>query len=125
MPSSIPYCELPGLETFYLEDSYVLAIDETPDKFTINLDCVLTEEDTDYHPPKLDEQYCYKKLAITFDAPRHVDWLKKSFNWTTDASGERDLGNIDTFEKLEDGTFELSGSWGTVRIHADTVSVLR
>lgn len=125
MASTIPYHKLPGLETLYLEDSYVLSIDEAADTFTIFLDCVLTEKDPDYHLPKAREHHCYRKLNLTFAPTREVIWLRKDFQWSTDASGEEDLGNIDTFEKHEDGIYELSGGWGVVRIEADAIKIIR
>lgn len=122
---AVPYHELPGLGTLYLEDSFVLAIDEEPGKFRISLECVLTEQDPHYRPPLPNEQHCYERLTIEFDKVHSVDWLKKAFKWTPDADGP-DLGSIDTFERLADGTYTLAGyGWGLVHIKADELKVIR
>lgn len=45
------YADLPELAGVYLEDSYVLSIDEAPRRFSFTLDAVLTPEHPRYHRP--------------------------------------------------------------------------
>jgi hypothetical protein len=109
------YDELPGLEHLYLEDSYVLAIDENPDALHFDLEAVLTEQHPHYSPPKPDEQYSYRRVDLVFTAPKAVNWIKRIMKPFTDAGGEIDYGNIDSFT-WEGDRYELSGDWGHVII---------
>jgi len=106
---------LPFLKGLYLEDSYVLAIVDEPGRFAFKLDAVLTPENLAYKPPKINEQYCYHHGDLIFDEVTAVDWLERSFQKSIDASGEEDLGNIDSLT-FEGGAFLLEGDWGVVKI---------
>lgn len=50
------YTDFADLAHVYFEDSYVLAIDETPDSLSFKLDLVLTPSHPRYHEPRADEQ---------------------------------------------------------------------
>lgn len=113
------YSETPDLAPYYLEDSFVLAIDENEQSLTFNLELVLTEQHPDYSPPKPGEQYCYADGLLVFNRPSNIDWISRHFRANTDAAGEEDLGNID-FLKQESDTWRLGGDWGEVRVTIDT-----
>ena len=106
---------LPFLDGLYLEDSYVLAIDDKPGRVVFKLDAVLTPEHPAYTSPPPDEQYCYRKGELVFDGVTAVDWLERSYRTSTDATGEEDLGNIDSLI-VEGGAFHLEGDWGVAKI---------
>lgn len=111
------YYELPEFTGVYLEDSYVLGIDEPPQALIFRVEFVLTESHPDYRPPREGEQYCYVAGSLTFEHPDKIEWLERSQQVYTDASGEEDLGNID-FLVSEDGRWRAGGDWGEVVVHA-------
>ncbi len=112
------YPELPGLEALYLEDSYVLGIEEEPREVRVQVDAVLTDAHPKWTAPKPTEQYSYLRVDLVFPNPRSVEWLNKAMQPIRDASGETDYGNIDTFV-WRPGLYELTGEWGHVRIESD------
>lgn len=111
------YSQLKGLAGVYLEDSYVLSISESPDEFTFALEAVLTLESPHYQPPKPDEQYCYALGRLTFREVARVTWLLRSTQTFTDATGDVDLGNIDSLG-FEMGVYVAEGDWGRVEIRS-------
>jgi hypothetical protein len=111
----IDYKSFPGLVGVFLEDSYVLGISESSEQVVFQLDAVLTPEHPAYHSPRPGEQYCYVNGSLVFPDVTVVEWLKRSSNHYTDASGEEDLGNIDIL-KVDGDSFVVEGDWGTVRI---------
>jgi hypothetical protein len=52
---------------------------------------------------------------VVFGDVTRVEWLRRSGRHYTDASGEEDLGNIDSLT-VESDTFDVEGDWGEVRI---------
>ena len=93
------YYQIPSLSDIYLEDSYVLAMHEYDDRVVFDLEAVLTEGHPSYTQPREGEQYCYRKAALVFRDISTVKWLKKNFTPFSDAAGEIDYGNIDSFTK--------------------------
>lgn len=113
----VDYTELPQLKGIYLEDSYVLKIDEAPGGFAFTIEAVLTPENPAYHDPRPGEQYCYVDGALTFSDVTKVEWDRRSDTQSTDADGEVDFGNIDSLV-IDNGVFLVEGDWGKVRIHS-------
>ena len=91
----IDYEQFPGLDGFYLEDSFVLAITETPSTLIFSLDAVLTPEHPAYRPPRPGEHHCYRSAELLFIDLSKTEWLHRSHRFFTDAAGAKDLGNID------------------------------
>jgi hypothetical protein len=118
-----PYHELAGLEHLYLEDSYVLAIDEAGGELRFELDAVLTESHPSWAPPKPHEQYAYARLALVFPGLREITWRSRTMRPSTDAAGEIDYGNIDTLT-AHGSRYELTGDWGEVVIESDPPTVV-
>ncbi|EME22356.1 hypothetical protein [Rhodococcus triatomae] len=110
------YSTLPGFSGVYLEDSFVLSIDEQPQQFSFELEAVLRPEHPDYHPPLPGEQFCYADARLIFDDVSDVEWLARSTRRYTDASGNEDLGNIDSLIVEEQDCYLIEGDWGRVRI---------
>lgn len=123
LPAVASYERLPGLEHLYLEDSWVLGVYESDVSLSFDLDAVLTEQHPQWHPPRPGEQYAYRRMALTFPSVRSVEWLSRGGPPATDASGKRDWGNIDSFVARDDGTYELEGDWGHVRVASDAPEV--
>jgi hypothetical protein len=53
----VNYSELPGLDGVYLEDSFVLGIEETSNQLVFDLDAVLTPSHPSYAPPNRGESF--------------------------------------------------------------------
>jgi hypothetical protein len=111
----IDYTKFPELDGVYLEDSYVLTVIERPRALTFTLEAVLTPDHPRYRPPRPGDQYCYANATLTFPDVSAVEWIRRSPNRYVDASGEEDLGNIDSLT-TENGTYHVDGDWGEVRI---------
>ncbi len=107
------YSELPVLSRYFLEDSFVLAIDDGEQSLTFALELVLAESHPDYAHPQRGEQHCYATGRLVFSHPSGVDWLSRTGRVTTDAAGARDMGNIDVFT-WEGTAWRLCGAWGEV-----------
>lgn len=115
----IDYTKFPELPGIYLEDSLVLAIEEKPGTFVFKLDAVLTPAHPNYHHPSPGEQYCYADGALIFTNVSRVIWLTRAVGHYTDASGQEDLGNIDSLT-INGGAFAVEGDWGKVRIETSS-----
>lgn len=111
----IDYEQFPGLDGFYLEDSFVLAITETPSTLTFTLDAVLTPEHPAYRPPRPGEHHCYRSAELLFIDFSKTEWLHRSHRLFTDATGAKDLGNIDVLT-ADASSVLLEGDWGRVRV---------
>ncbi|MCS3840300.1 hypothetical protein HNR03_004924 [Pseudomonas sp. JAI111] len=116
------YDELACLTEIYLEDSYVLAIEEGQSTLVFNMDLVLLESHPFYKKPSAGEHYCYQRADILFRETECVSWQKRSDLVSVDEDGEVDFGNIDTF--VADGrNYMLSGDWGAVSVTCDALMV--
>ena len=115
----IDYAHFPGLKDVYLEDSYVLAIAEHLGEFSFKLDAVLTPIHPNYHDPYPGEQYCYANGSLLFRGVRKIEWFQRVRHHYVDATGEVDLGNVDTLI-FNNGAFFVAGDWGQVRIHSNS-----
>lgn len=116
------YYQIPALSNVYLEDSYVLAIHEYDDRLVFDLDVVLTEDHPSYEQPKEGEQYCYRRASLCFSGVSYFEWIRRRFIQFSDAAGESDYGNIDTFSK-DDDRYSLAGDWGEVRFSCSFIEL--
>lgn len=117
------YYEIPLLSNFYLEDSYVLAIDEGVNSLVFELEAVLTEKHSKYEKPRDGEQYCYRRVSLRFLKIDSLEWLDRKLLVFSDSSGESDYGNIDSFTG-GDGWYALSGDWGKVVVRGGVTEVV-
>ena len=111
------YTEFADLANVYLEDSFVLGIDETPSALSFKLEVALTSSHPRYHEPKPAEQHCYANATLTIGAATRIEWVTRSSQTSRDATGEEDLGNIDSLKQLDDH-YEITGDWGHARVYA-------
>ncbi|KAA0093679.1 hypothetical protein CIW49_26935 [Mycolicibacterium sp. P1-18] len=111
----IDYTRFPGLSDVYLEDSYVLAIVETPGRVTFRLEAVLIPEHPAYRDPPAGQHHCYAVGDLIFADVTHVDWVRRSDRRFVDASGETDLGNVDVL-RIDGNVIVLEGDWGELRL---------
>ena len=109
------YDELAGLEQVYLEDSYVLTIEEGPSDLKFLLDLVLKEDHPEYVSPEAGDQYCYRRAWLVFPNVQRVCWLENTMQPYSDATGSVDYGNIDVL-LAQKGHYHVEGDWGTVEV---------
>lgn len=112
---STSYDTLPALAGVYLEDSYVLGIEEGPHSLAFRLEAVLTPEHPRYRAPRPGEQYCYVNAELAFSPASRIEWIARTGTSYRDATDEEDQGNIDYLES-ESGAYHLGGDWGEIRV---------
>lgn len=111
------YSEIPSLDNIYLEDSYVLTLNEDKSRLEWMLEVVLTEQHPNYQLPPSNEYYCYHKALLGFPSVSKIIWHEKHFNLYHDANGDVDYGNIDIFY-FQDDVYHLEGDWGRVTMYS-------
>jgi len=116
------YYEWDNFKNIYLEDSFVLSIEEFEGALSFIVELVLTENHPLYSSRDAGEQYCYKKGKIIFQELKSIEWLNRNTQPFTDATGSKDYGNIDTFILAADG-YHLSGDWGEVIVDSSPVKL--
>jgi hypothetical protein len=117
------YTDFPDLANVYLEDSFVLGVEETPTSLSFRLEAVLTRSHPHYHQPQPDEAHCYADAVLTIADATKIEWVARSSQTSRDVTGEEDLGNIDSLQRHDD-RYEISGDWGHVRIYSTTAPQL-
>lgn len=117
-----PYTDIEVLSGIFLEESWVLGITAVPAKLSFHLDAVLTPDHPEYHPPAPGEQYCYRDGVLEFRGVSRLVWSVSVIRPAVDASGERDFGNIDSFE-WDDAGAVLEGSWGSIEVIYSEISL--
>ncbi len=117
------YEELPGLDTYVLEESFVLDVTAKPTSVCFRLEVVLTPEHPDYVAPGPDTYLCFKNGRLEFEEVTDLEWTGQGAPPATDASGEIDYGHVDTMT-WDAGLYELQGDWGAMRIWAKSARVL-
>jgi hypothetical protein len=117
------YTDLAILADFLLEDSFVLQITAEPREVRFSLDIVLVPSHPEYHPPEPGEHHCYRRATLTFFLVSELSWRDQTVGPSSDASGELDYGNIDTFEWSGD-SYHLTGDWGTMVVRAESIKLM-
>ena len=102
------------LAHIYLEDSWVLALRQSDTTLAFDLDVVLTEGHPEYTGPAAGEQYDYRRARLTLQGA--VTCTLSGRPPATDATGEQDLGNIDSWLIDDAGTSLLAGDWGEAQV---------
>lgn len=107
-----------------LEESYVLAIDERDDAIEFSLDAVLTPSHPAYRPPAPNEKYCYRRGQLVVASVERPRVRRSGAPPATDATGERDFGNIDFLYPVDaDGRdmWAMGGDWGELEAVEPTI----
>ncbi|AFT98855.1 hypothetical protein [Nocardia brasiliensis] len=112
------YTDFPSLSGIYLEDSYVIDILESRSEVQFVLEAVLTPVHPCYRAPASGEKHAYLCGDLVFCDVQGVEWLDRSFQRYVDATGAKDLGNIDSLAS-RDGVYSVIGDWGSVRIRSN------
>ncbi len=114
-----------ALAGVYLEDSWVLEVTVQDEGCTFELDAVLTPEHPRYRDPRPGEQYCYERARLTLTSGSAVEFQPDPGPPATDATGEQDWGNIDTFVPVDwegRAAWALGGGWGTLLLAEPSVT---
>lgn len=117
------YFELDEFQNIYLEDSFVINIQETKSDLTFNCDFVILENHKLYSEPKNDEQYCYLCGYIKFGNIGNIHWIKRDKNAFLNDCYDNDYGNIDIFY-IDDKKYYLKGDWGEVIIQSKNIELI-
>lgn len=113
------------LQGIDLTDSCVLGWDHQGDTLEFRMDFSLWPESQYYREPKPNEWTCYRRGRLRFDHVTKIQGLKSltDIKWASDASGERDAGNIDYFDEKQ-GTIQMGGEFGDVVVKCSSLSVI-
>jgi hypothetical protein len=119
----IPYHEDAKFKDYYFEDSFVLAMRRTEEAFVFELDVVLCETHPEYKGVRPDEFYAFSLAELQFRDYTILEEDMLSEPHITDASGQRDFGNIDAFTRIAPDTYRIEGEWGHLVIRARSVEI--
>jgi hypothetical protein len=117
------YTELPALQYFVLEESWVLGITARPGSLEIEIDLTFARDHPELRPPRQGDQIYGRVGLIRFTSVSSLDWSGQGNPPAIDASGERDWGAIDSFT-WDAATYELTGDFGRIRVDAASVESL-
>ncbi|TVQ84672.1 MAG: hypothetical protein EA357_02440 [Micavibrio sp.] len=117
------YYDWDRFKNIYLEDSFVLDIEESEDQLSFVLEIVLTEGHPLHSPKNENEQHCYKEGKIVFRKLKEIRWIRRNIRPYIDADGSKDYGNIDVFKLSAEG-YHLEGDWGEVIINSSEPEVV-
>ncbi len=100
-----------------LNDSFVLSWHSEGNELYFDVEASIWPESKYYESPKQDEYTCYKPAVLTFKNIKELNGLLEMSQVTpsTDASGEKDYGNIDALQENSEG-FLIEGDFGSISI---------
>ena len=116
------YFEHDNFQNIYLEDSFVIKIQETQSEIIFYCDFVISENHQLYSKPKEDEHYCYLYGYIKFNNINNIRWIKRDENVFSNDCYDRDYGNIDVFH-IDNKKYYLQGDWGEVIIQSESIEL--
>lgn len=109
--------EFRGVE---LEASYVLAWQVEEDALVIEIDLCLAPEHPFYEPPRPSEKACIRPAVIEFPGCTAIEAPgSRSAGGAAEAAAALDVGRIGGFARVGEGSYRLTGRFGTVDIRAD------
>ena len=86
------------------------------------MDFALAPDHPDYLPPGDESQECYKRGLIRITNFSKAIWNASGLSPSTDATGELDFGNLDTFS-YDGRSWFLAGDWGTIILEGGILSI--
>ena len=106
-----------------LNDTFVLSWNSAGNELNFALEASIWPESEFYEKPKKEEYTCYKPARLRFKNIKNIHGLLSMDEAvpSTDASGEKDYGNIESLVKTDDG-FSLEGDFGSVTISCGEMS---
>ncbi len=112
------------IEHIYFPDSYVLSIEAKPYIFTMAFDFVLTPQHPFYSDIHPDDRHCYRRGSISIKNFKNFEWRNEmSSPPATDATGEIDFGNLDSFQ-YTNGVYAFEGDWGIIRVTGGELNLI-
>jgi len=116
------YETIPGLEDLYLEDSFILEVEERAGVLRLHMEFVLTPNHAEYEPPKPGEHHCYRRGVLAFRDVEQASWTGPGLKPSRDANGEIDFGNIDSLV-VDGNTYRIEGDFGRVTVLASALDL--
>jgi hypothetical protein len=111
------YTEIPQIEHFVLEESWVLDIAASPGRLVIRIELVFDKDHPDLKPAPVGDVYYTREGILSFEGVSRLEWIDQGARPSLDATGELDYGNIDSMS-WEDERYELEGDFGTIILTA-------
>ncbi len=109
-----------------LDESFVLSWALVGDSLCIDLDLCLAPEHSFYEEPRPSEGKCIRAAILEFpfcslvaDAERSAGSADMDSAAIAAAASGLGLGKVDGMRRIGDGQYEISGSFGRVRIDAE------
>ena len=119
-----PYTEIEEFSSYYLEDSYALGITARLGTLDVELDIVLTPEHPEYSAHHPGEQHCYRRGHLRFRNVSCLHWDAQGMVPARDATGEPDLGCVDSW-LVEDGIRHLIvGDFGRITVVSTVAEIV-
>ena len=117
----IDHTELPGLEHFVFEESYVLSITEESGRVRLELDLAFAKDHPALLPARPGEWTYFRTGVLIFEGVTEFSWVNRTAP-ALERDGTSSWSGIDSF--VQDGdAYLLEGDPGNVRIVAETVRV--
>lgn len=116
------YWSIPGFDSLYLEDSWVLDITARPGVLEFVVDLVLRESHPRYEAPKAGEGYCYRRGVLRFRGVSSLMWQGQGTVPAIDATGEQDYGSVDVLTVTDD-VYTVEGDFGRIVVASARPSV--
>ena len=117
----VDYVEIPALQHFVLEDSYVLDVTREGDTVTIRMDLVYAKIHPELRPPREGEWAYVREGELRFVGVSEFEWSNLS-EPATDADGSRSWDGLESFQQVDD-TYTLEGDVGSIRVVARDLQV--
>jgi len=115
------YLEIPQLQHFVLEESFVLDISERPDSVELGIDLVFARDHPDLLSPRPGEWAYLRTGVIRFTGVSTFRWSKRTAP-VREPDGSSSWNGIDSFI-VDAQEYLLSGSFGVLHIVAEGVEV--
>lgn len=107
-----------------LEESYVLAVDEREGAVEFVLDAVLAPGHDAYRAPLPGEQFCVRRGTLVVTSANRARLRASGAPPAFDATGEQDLGHIDSLIPVDPdgrGSCVREGTWGELEVVEPTI----
>lgn len=108
---------LNSMDGIDLQDSVVLDWTMSEIELVFHIEASIWPSSKHYTKPKLEDYTCYKKAVLRFVKFESVCGLKDKIDvsQSSDASGEKDYGSIDSLSATKDG-FCIEGDFGSIKV---------
>lgn len=118
---STNWTDLREFRAVNLTESFVLSWDTESDSLEIDLDLALAPEHAFYERPRPNERACYRPATLEFpDCSRIESAADRSTGDTVALTAAKlNGGKISGLRLIDDGHYEITGSFGKVEIRAE------